>query len=565
MATTVAACLPCSTGKRPKAYVVAMSGTCCRCDAAKGDSECGGCDGNGSQADGCECTYFNRYFRLDQDKNDSCSYFFNFPADNPCRALTLELNLSQASDPHQDRFNACVAITFAADSSGHSVRPAAWGKTAIRDCCDIGVLRRRSTNRKCRWPKEITVTPVPVPDFVAPQPHWKTGNPEDLNDAPFWPTLDVDLMEDSEVAPVRYANGELQLRSRDLAADGFGVPWGHSRIYSNRLSNSYDFGQGTNWLVLQWPMLVMQRSDPRRLENQSDPTKYTGCSLVMLRGTRNAIWFDETRDDLGNRIWLGRFGALYRLTADQDNHKIQIQAPNGHLWEFHDFRCRHGERRAPSGSFHRHVGPGGQETRAAYKRCRVEQVWRQAVVDGQPLREVFGYRYYKDKARHGRVQFVTHFRLTGGNVPSDPTKPLASDSAALTSDVPSGSIQRAAYDYCTNSNSLGNPGDLKIAAMQTLDQGKWKNEAVDYYRYCQNPCDTYCQGMLKYWVGPEGFRRLFSGITGPDPSAPNFQAKTATQSACRDGDGPAIRSGARRRRAERQRPGQVCRSQGRIL
>ncbi len=42
-------------------------------------------------------------------------------------------------------------------------------------------------------------------------------------------------MEDSPEAPIRYFNGELQLRIKDLGSDGFGVPWGHTRIYSNRL------------------------------------------------------------------------------------------------------------------------------------------------------------------------------------------------------------------------------------------------------------------------------------------------------------------------------------------
>jgi hypothetical protein len=35
--------------------------------------------------------------------------------------------------------------------------------------------------------------------------------------------------------PVRFANGEIFFRAVDLEAKGFGMEWGHTRTYSNRL------------------------------------------------------------------------------------------------------------------------------------------------------------------------------------------------------------------------------------------------------------------------------------------------------------------------------------------
>ena len=54
--------------------------------------------------------------------------------------------------------------------------------------------------------------------------------------------------------PVRYANGEIMLSVTDVEADGFSVIWGHTRSYSNQLSQVYDYGNGYNWLIEQWPV-----------------------------------------------------------------------------------------------------------------------------------------------------------------------------------------------------------------------------------------------------------------------------------------------------------------------
>jgi hypothetical protein len=56
--------------------------------------------------------------------------------------------------------------------------------------------------------------------------------------------------------PVRYSSGELSLEYDDISAGGFGVPWGHTRSFANRLSENESVGQGFNWQVHQWPCAV---------------------------------------------------------------------------------------------------------------------------------------------------------------------------------------------------------------------------------------------------------------------------------------------------------------------
>ena len=42
--------------------------------------------------------------------------------------------------------------------------------------------------------------------------------------------------------PIRYASGEIDLKTVDLLAGGFGVPWGHTRSFASQLSGNTDVG-----------------------------------------------------------------------------------------------------------------------------------------------------------------------------------------------------------------------------------------------------------------------------------------------------------------------------------
>jgi hypothetical protein len=46
----------------------------------------------------------------------------------------------------------------------------------------------------------------------------------------------------------------------DPQAGGFGVPWGHTRSFASRLTQSTNLGNGVNWQIQQWTYLVVQDS-----------------------------------------------------------------------------------------------------------------------------------------------------------------------------------------------------------------------------------------------------------------------------------------------------------------
>jgi RHS repeat-associated protein len=470
----------------PGSFIVSLAGACCRCGTKADPSACGSCD----ESDDCaNCGSFNGYFALTRDEKNSCHFTYSFPlvestGKTPCSAESLDLWLTNHSDP--TRVNVCLQVNF----SDADLRPVSWGKTAVTVGAPIGVLRRRTTTSQCCWPDRVTVTPVPTPDLAPPQPEWLRGDPDDLIDAPFWPTLDIDPLDDGDFAPVRYFNGELQLRSKDVASNGFGIPWGHTRIYSNRLSNSFDFGNGFNWLVLEWPRLVLLKSDTTGGK--------TGCTVVWLRGTRNAIWFDEFTDGSNPTYWRARYGAKHQLQYFAKEKLFRIATANGHVWEFYDFTSPFSKANSnlsssdrakiATGRFKRHIGPGGQTATATWNNCQLQNVVRTGPEGTLPGTETITYQYLPDDDPNaGRLQFVT---IVG----------------AL------GNVGRAVYAYYEEDDDNGNLGDLMTVDSQfwDLNLNDWNSrpDALTYYRYYTQPLDSYTQGLLKFVIGPEAFYRL---------------------------------------------------------
>lgn len=114
--------------------------------------------------------------------------------------------------------------------------------------------------------------------------------------------------------PVRYFNGELQLSADDLASGGYGKEFGHTRIFSNRLGADRDFGNGINWMVRQLPQAYQE-----------------GSSVMVLRGTRSATWFDQG----GGGQYTARYAV--KLTLSHGGGSYSVAAPNGEVTVLNDF------------------------------------------------------------------------------------------------------------------------------------------------------------------------------------------------------------------------------------
>ncbi len=179
--------------------------------------------------------------------------------------------------------------------------------------------------------------------------------------------------DDSSEAPVRYANGEVQIAVTDLSAGGYGKLWQHRRIYSNRLTVNADLGNGTNWLVETLPYLV----------------PHPDGTITVVRGTRKSLWFDPVD---GN--YVGRYGALSTLIHDAENACFVLTLPGGGQYRFHDFE----QEEAPQGAFAAHRALGGQLTEVtSYTLAqRIEEV-RRSTGEGAN-RQTQSFRYAHDRS-----------------------------------------------------------------------------------------------------------------------------------------------------------------------
>jgi hypothetical protein len=112
---------------------------------------------------------------------------------------------------------------------------------------------------------------------------------------------------------VRYADGLIQVSADDLWSDGFGVPWGQSRTWTN---GAYAVGgsNGTGWLDVQAPYLIQVSS----------------TTVVAVTAGGNARYFDWT-----GQAWQERFFLLDSLT--HTGGEFVLTDPSGNQLHFYDF------------------------------------------------------------------------------------------------------------------------------------------------------------------------------------------------------------------------------------
>jgi RHS repeat-associated protein len=267
--------------------------------------------------------------------------------------------------------------------------------------------------------------------------------------------------------PIRYFNGEIQLAVQDLIAHGFGDSWGQTRTYSNQMSTNYDFGNGYNWLVRQWPYIK----------------QLSATSYVVVKGTRWSVWFDQQTDG----SFVARYGALQ--TLNHTGTSFFLANTNGQVWEFNDFV----QPAYPAGTLKSFTAAGGDVTEVtAYAGNQIAEVQRSYDDAGTSTIEAFVYGYVTSGENAGDLESVTLRRQVSGNPWSD--------------------IRRVTYTYYGSTGTYGSQGDLQTATQQMPSGTSWGNKSVNYYRYYTDPANAH---LLKYVVEPAEFVNLAAAIGNP--------------------------------------------------
>src|SRR4029453_8524443 len=276
---------------------------------------------------------------------------------------------------------------------------------------------------------------------------------------------------------VKFYNGEFQHSATPFVMGGYGLPWGHTRYYSNQRYRyntlvSEDIGQGTNWFVDQWPYVTNQNAD--------------GSIVAISRGQEDPPFFSKP-GSTSAPIYGGE--DKYRVVHDTGNGRFRLTEPSGIVWEFLDYSAPSGR----DGRFYRATLPGGQQiTVTAYTGEDISEVERTYNDGTSDHTEQFQYVYAS-----GRLSTVTVRRKVGAGAWTN--------------------IRREAYTYYGTSETYGNEGNLKTAIVQ-LPSGasSWTDHQTSYYRYYKDSAGgTGFQHGLKYVVGPEAYQRLVAAGQTP--------------------------------------------------
>ena len=275
--------------------------------------------------------------------------------------------------------------------------------------------------------------------------------------------------------PVRYLNGDIAMAVDDLSSQGFGSPWGHRRSYSNQIPYNYDFGNGYNWLVENWPYLVQKDAN----------------TIAVIYQSQKAFWF--TWD---GSTYVAQHGAQQTLVHDQANNVFIMTDPDGQVWQFQDFD----QYQYPEGLFKQATSPGGIVTAVTqYSGVQIGEVQRSYQENGHTLVESYLYTYIANGENIDRLESVTLRRKTD--------------------DGPWDDLRRVRYTYYASNQPFGSPGDLETAVRQVLVGTTWVDADTSYYRYYQAGDANGFEHGLKFILEPDAFAELAADPDVADPLA----------------------------------------------
>lgn len=269
--------------------------------------------------------------------------------------------------------------------------------------------------------------------------------------------------DDASEGPVRYFNGEVQLVQEDLTSEGFGLPWGHVRTYSNQFAFDFDYGNGFNWAVRQWAVL-----------GEDD-----NGDLFVLRGARNV-----------RRFAAGTLAPLYgsrdTLAYDSGAEEYTFITSSGEKYVFYGF-----DRPQPRGLLKTFTTAGGQTIAFNYTGALLTSAtWPQS----GSVTQGFQYTYLSTPDPNaGRLSKIVLYHQPSG--------------------MPQTVIRQVSYTYYDGSNALGNLGDLHFAITQ--DANGLLQSGFYYRYYTGSPGYPHA---LKFVVGPESLGRILNSAT-PDPDS----------------------------------------------
>ena len=269
---------------------------------------------------------------------------------------------------------------------------------------------------------------------------------------------------------VRYVDGVVSVEARDLISDGFGMPWGYSRQWTNNAgyvsANAVGNGalNGNGWVIGEMPFLKFVDGEAR---------------VALVSGGRTARYFTRQTDG----SYSADFSATDELVKDSVDGTFSMGDGNGNVLRFN---ASGGSGVLQPGGLISHRTLGGVLTTVTPDTSGNLHRPLNVIRTGPTGIELERYAFtYTGSGASSRVQSVTLER-----------KPVGGSYST---------VRSVHYEYYDGTTAFGTAGDLKLATVKSSG-----GEVVDqhYYRYYIAGESGGYAGGLRMAFGPHAAARL---------------------------------------------------------
>jgi YD repeat-containing protein len=269
---------------------------------------------------------------------------------------------------------------------------------------------------------------------------------------------------------IRSFDGTVQVSTSDLSSDGFGVPWGQDRSWTN--APGYASGpQGNGQVDSELPYLAQDSA---------------GTVAAVSNGT-TARFFDPNGSNYQPRYFLQE-----QLSHDNTAHTFTLTDASGNRLVFADFNTSLPANQR--GQLVSLTDPDGNVTQVTSRTTdgKPTEVQRSNTSGGVTTTESYLYTYLSSGANAGRLANVTLRRQVNGGAWS--------------------TVRQTDYTYYDGVMANGTLGDLKTAVVKDA-----AGNALDtqYYRYYTAGQANGYAGGLKYVFGAQSYARLAAAFADP--------------------------------------------------
>lgn len=276
----------------------------------------------------------------------------------------------------------------------------------------------------------------------------------------------------------------------DVASDGFGFSWGHTRSYTNVPISGANSANGVGWVIDDWPSLdETTYAIPVSSGSSSSEDILIYDAVDVIWGADQGLTFIEIAST-PDKVYESMFGDPAVLLHDAAAKEYTLEDRAGNKSIFNDFEVTDGR-----GKVKRLESVGAATIEFNYTGSQLTSMKRSSGA----LWEYFNYAYFSSGPNTGFISSVTHARGTA--------------------------IRKADYTYYEAGDAHGSTGMLKTVTRSQRGGVTWDVLGTQYYRYYTNGV-VGSDGNMQFALSPEAFQKLTDDPSVSDP----FTAPEATVS-----------------------------------